>query len=148
MSDIKLPDNAPRPRLCHVTKWPDFDGYGFNLHAEKSRPGQFIGQVDEMSPAEMSGLKEGDRIVEVRWMSGSKVLSLGLKLHLEMHAEKWLSFPFSPDFLQDRLLFLVRSIFDECNELAFYRFTTYISLSSYAFFRHCSNSQSQSFSFK
>ena len=69
MDEAKLPDNAPRPRLCHVTKWPDFDGYGFNLHAEKSRPGQFIGQVDELSPAEMSGLKEGDRIVEVSLVS-------------------------------------------------------------------------------
>ena len=35
-----LPDNAPRPRACHVTKWRSFDGYGFNLHAEKSKPGQ------------------------------------------------------------------------------------------------------------
>ena len=60
-----IPDNAPRPRLCHVTKWPHFDGYGFNLHAEKTRPGQFIGKVDENSPAEKAGLIEGDRIVEV-----------------------------------------------------------------------------------
>lgn len=40
-------------------------GYGFNLHAEKARPGQFIGKVDENSPAEEAGLKEGDRIIEV-----------------------------------------------------------------------------------
>ena len=56
---------APRPRLCHIVKWPDFDGYGFNLHAEKNRPGQFIGKVDPGSPAEMAGLREGDKIVEV-----------------------------------------------------------------------------------
>ena len=62
---LSLPDNAPRPRLCRVTKWPDFDGYGFNLHAEKSKPGQFIGKVDADSPAETAGLKEGDRIIEV-----------------------------------------------------------------------------------
>ena len=55
---------APRPRLCHIVKWPDFDGYGFNLHAEKNRPGQFIGKVDPGSPAEMAGLREGDKIVE------------------------------------------------------------------------------------
>ena len=55
----------PRPRLCHVTKWPHFDGYGFNLHAEKRRQGQFIGKVDEGSPAEAAGLRFGDRIVEV-----------------------------------------------------------------------------------
>lgn len=61
----ELPTNAPNPRLCHIVKWPDFDGYGFNLHADKSRPGQYIGKVDEKSPADVAGLKEGDRIVEV-----------------------------------------------------------------------------------
>lgn len=53
------------PRLCHVSKRADFDGYGFNLHAEKGRPGQYIGKVDESSPAEASGLRQGDRIIEV-----------------------------------------------------------------------------------
>lgn len=53
------------PRLCHVSKRSDFDGYGFNLHAEKGRPGQYIGKVDESSPAETSGLRQGDRIIEV-----------------------------------------------------------------------------------
>jgi len=57
--------DAPRPRLCHLAKWPDFDGYGFNLHAEKNKAGQFIGKVDADSPAELAGLKEGDRIIEV-----------------------------------------------------------------------------------
>lgn len=63
MSDI--PDNAPSPRLCIIVKWPDFEGYGFNLHAEKSKPGQYIGKVDAGSPAEVAGLLEGDRIIEV-----------------------------------------------------------------------------------
>ncbi|KAG5667757.1 hypothetical protein PVAND_015727 [Polypedilum vanderplanki] len=53
------------PRLCLVTKRKDFDGYGFNLHAEKGKPGQYIGKVDENSPAESSGLRQGDRILEV-----------------------------------------------------------------------------------
>lgn len=52
-------------RLCYVSKREDFDGYGFNLHAEKGRPGQYIGKVDEKSPAESSGLRQGDRIIEV-----------------------------------------------------------------------------------
>ncbi|KAK0040968.1 Na(+)/H(+) exchange regulatory cofactor NHE-RF1 [Biomphalaria pfeifferi] len=63
-----MSDDVPelfRPRLCHVVKWPEFQGYGFNLHAEKGKAGQFIGKVDEHSPAETAGLKEGDRIVEV-----------------------------------------------------------------------------------
>lgn len=53
------------PRLCHVVKRADFDGYGFNLHAEKGKPGQYIGKVDDGSPAESAGLRQGDRILEV-----------------------------------------------------------------------------------
>ena len=57
--------SPPAPRLYNLTKRDNFDGYGFNLHAEKNRPGQFIGKVDSGSPAEVAGLKPGDRIVEV-----------------------------------------------------------------------------------
>lgn len=53
------------PRLCHIKKWADFQGYGFNLHAERDRKGQFIGQIDAGSPADAGGLKDGDRIIEV-----------------------------------------------------------------------------------
>lgn len=53
------------PRLCHIQKWPDFEGFGFNLHAEKGRIGQYVGKVDDASPAEAAGLKQGDRILEV-----------------------------------------------------------------------------------
>ncbi|CAH2061202.1 unnamed protein product, partial [Iphiclides podalirius] len=60
---------AAEPRLCHVRKVPDFDGYGFNLHAEKGKPGQYIGKVDEGSPAEVAGLRRGDRILEVNGQS-------------------------------------------------------------------------------
>lgn len=55
----------PKARLCHIQKWDHFDGYGFNLHAEKGKPGQYIGKVDEGSPAEAAGLRQGDRILEV-----------------------------------------------------------------------------------
>lgn len=57
--------DGPRVRLCHMRKRPDFTGYGFNLYAEKGRNGQFIGKVDPGSPAELAGLRQGDRIVEV-----------------------------------------------------------------------------------
>ena len=70
--DNQPPPDAPRPRLCHIIKRQDFSGYGFNLHAEKARPGQFIGKVDENSPAEVAGLKEGDRIVEVNGVNISQ----------------------------------------------------------------------------
>ncbi|NWI19971.1 NHRF2 protein, partial [Crypturellus soui] len=51
------------PRLCHLKKGPN--GYGFNLHSEKSRPGQFIRSVDPDSPASQAGLRPQDRLVEV-----------------------------------------------------------------------------------
>ncbi|XP_026539392.1 Na(+)/H(+) exchange regulatory cofactor NHE-RF2 isoform X4 [Notechis scutatus] len=51
------------PRLCHLKKGPN--GYGFNLHSEKSRPGQFIRSVDPDSPAFKAGLRPQDRLVEV-----------------------------------------------------------------------------------
>ncbi|NXK62897.1 NHRF1 protein, partial [Sylvietta virens] len=52
-----------RPRLCHMKKGPD--GYGFNLHSDKSRPGQYVRTVDPGSPAEAAGLAPQDRIIEV-----------------------------------------------------------------------------------
>lgn len=64
MSD-SLPSDAPKPRLCHLRKWTDFNGYGFNLHAERGKAGQFIGTVDEQSPAVAAKLRSGDRIIEV-----------------------------------------------------------------------------------
>lgn len=59
------PQTTYEPRLCHISKRANFDGYGFNLHAEKGRPGQYIGKVDENSPSEAAGLRQGDRIIEV-----------------------------------------------------------------------------------
>lgn len=59
-------EEGPSPRLCILRLWPDFEGFGFNLHAEKTKPGEcFIGGVDPGSPAEAAGLREGDRIIEV-----------------------------------------------------------------------------------
>jgi len=55
----------PSVRKCTVRKWEDFNGYGFNLHAEKGKAGQYVGHVDEGSPAEAGGLRKEDRIVEV-----------------------------------------------------------------------------------
>lgn len=52
-------------RLCLLIKRENFLGYGFHLHAEKGKPGQFIGKVDADSPAEDAGLRQGDRIIQV-----------------------------------------------------------------------------------
>ncbi|XP_041715065.1 Na(+)/H(+) exchange regulatory cofactor NHE-RF1 isoform X1 [Coregonus clupeaformis] len=56
-----------RPRLCSMKKGAK--GYGFNLHSEKSKPGQYIRAVDEDSPAAKAGLKPQDKIVQVNSMS-------------------------------------------------------------------------------
>jgi hypothetical protein len=89
----------PRPRLCQIIKWEDFDGYGFNLHAEKGKPGQFVGKVDEGSPAEAGGLREGDRILEVN----------GINITEESHKEVVQRIKASPN---EALLLVVDSATD------------------------------------
>ncbi|XP_071319657.1 Na(+)/H(+) exchange regulatory cofactor NHE-RF1a [Trachinotus anak] len=56
-----------RPRLYHLKKGAN--GYGFNLHSEKSKPGQFIRAVDEDSPAQRAGLRPQDKIIQVNGVS-------------------------------------------------------------------------------
>ena len=64
----QTPPDSLQVRLCHLSISPDFNGYGFNLHSEKGKSGQFIGTIDPGSPAEAAGLHEGDRIFEVNDM--------------------------------------------------------------------------------
>lgn len=52
------------PRLCHLVRGDI--GYGFNLHSDRSRPGQYIRSLDPGSPADHAGLRPQDRLVEVR----------------------------------------------------------------------------------
>ncbi|KAF7689319.1 hypothetical protein HF521_012672 [Silurus meridionalis] len=40
-------------------------GYGFHLHGERSSGAQFIRRIEAESPAELAGLRSGDRVVEV-----------------------------------------------------------------------------------
>lgn len=63
VQDVNGPSRELRPRLCHLRKGPQ--GYGFNLHSDKSRPGQYIRSVDPGSPAAHSGLQAQDRLIEV-----------------------------------------------------------------------------------
>jgi len=39
-----------------VVEWPDFNGFGFNVHTLRDKPGQYIGKVDTGSPAAAAGL--------------------------------------------------------------------------------------------
>jgi len=56
---------AHRARLCRLRTWNEEDGYGFNMHTGRERPGQFISNVDTELPGAAAGLRDGDRIVEV-----------------------------------------------------------------------------------
>lgn len=66
-SSTKMERDGPRPRLCHMKKGSG--GYGFNLHSEKNKPGQFIRAVDDDSPAQRAGLRPQDKIVQVNGVS-------------------------------------------------------------------------------
>ncbi|KAL2087011.1 hypothetical protein ACEWY4_018070 [Coilia grayii] len=72
-SDTSAPETSPvppkdlRPRLCHIEK--SELGFGFNLHSDKKRMGQYIRCVDPDSPAEYAGLRPRDRLVEVNGMN-------------------------------------------------------------------------------
>ncbi|XP_024115123.1 Na(+)/H(+) exchange regulatory cofactor NHE-RF2 isoform X2 [Oryzias melastigma] len=57
------PEMELLPRLCHLQRGEQ--GYGFNLHSDKKKTGQFVRTVDPDSPAERAGVRPGDRIVEV-----------------------------------------------------------------------------------
>ncbi|XP_061576648.1 Na(+)/H(+) exchange regulatory cofactor NHE-RF2 [Cololabis saira] len=52
-----------RPRLCFLVKGER--GYGFHLHGERNRGGQYIRKVEPGSSADLAGLRPGDRVVEV-----------------------------------------------------------------------------------
>lgn len=52
-----------RPRLCLLEKTSS--GYGFHLHGEKGKMGQFIRLVEPDTPASVAGLLAGDRLVFV-----------------------------------------------------------------------------------
>lgn len=65
-----------KARLCTLYKRSDFQGYGFNLHADKNsdNPDQYVGRVDENSPAFEAGLLANDRIVEVNGVNVGNVI--------------------------------------------------------------------------
>lgn len=97
MSAEKLNGNHSKARLCHIRKVDNFDGYGFNLHAEKGKPGQYIGKVDDGSPAEAAGLRQGDRILEVNGESiGDKTHKQVVEL-IKQHSDETKLLVVDPD---------------------------------------------------
>uniref|UniRef100_A0A8C2EBA9 PDZ domain-containing protein n=1 Tax=Cyprinus carpio TaxID=7962 RepID=A0A8C2EBA9_CYPCA len=57
----------PSPRVC-VLKREDGENFGFHLCVEKGQQGHVIRQLDSLGVAERSGLKDGDRLLEVNEM--------------------------------------------------------------------------------
>ncbi|XP_028825564.1 putative PDZ domain-containing protein PDZK1P1 isoform X2 [Denticeps clupeoides] len=61
-------ESAMQPRLC-VMKRDQGEGFGFYLHMGRKcsglAPGHRVGRVEPWSPADRSGLREGDHILEV-----------------------------------------------------------------------------------
>lgn len=52
-------------RLCHMKKRPQDSGYGFNLMSKRDKLCQYVGKVDPGTPAYKSGLRSGDKIIEI-----------------------------------------------------------------------------------
>lgn len=86
------------PRLCHLVR--SETGYGFNLHSDRSRPGQYIRSLDPGSPADLAGLRPQDRLVEVgrRGLNGAFVLTW-------LHYFRQCSANYSPIFCRLQSLF-------------------------------------------
>ncbi|KAH9366845.1 hypothetical protein HPB48_018456 [Haemaphysalis longicornis] len=53
-------------RLCRLSKSPTHEGYGFGLREDSARKGYVVDHVDPDSPAQHGGLRQRDKIVEVR----------------------------------------------------------------------------------
>ncbi|GAA6103320.1 PDZ domain containing 3b [Tachysurus ichikawai] len=56
--------SGPVPHLC-VLKREEGENFGFHLRLEKGLPGHVIRQVEILGAAEKSGLRDGDRLLEV-----------------------------------------------------------------------------------
>ncbi|KAK3508940.1 hypothetical protein QTP70_013759 [Hemibagrus guttatus] len=56
--------SGPLPRVC-VLKKEEGESFGFHLRLETGHPGHVIRQVELMGVAEKSGLRDGDRLLEV-----------------------------------------------------------------------------------
>ena len=52
-------------RLCHMRKRSGDNGYGFNIMSKRDKLCQYVGKVDVATPAYNSGLRTGDKIIEI-----------------------------------------------------------------------------------
>ncbi|XP_015794984.1 uncharacterized protein LOC107371419 [Tetranychus urticae] len=73
---VRVPDDAPRPRLCSISKDPD-GVFGFTLNTYEKGRVKLIADIDPGSPAEAAGLLQWDRVIEVN----------GVNINIENHAQ-------------------------------------------------------------
>ncbi|XP_060769428.1 NHERF family PDZ scaffold protein 4b isoform X2 [Neoarius graeffei] len=64
ISEDAVKISGPLPRVC-VLKREEGEHFGFHLRLEQGRPGHVIRQVELFGVAEKSGLRDGDRLLEV-----------------------------------------------------------------------------------
>lgn len=58
------PEPSPVPRVCHL-KCLEGQNFGFYLQVDQSSLALEVRAVEPWSPAELSGLRDGDRVLEV-----------------------------------------------------------------------------------
>ena len=80
-----------------MKRWPRIQGYGFNLLAVKGAEGQFIGSIDDGSPAEAAGLKKGDRLVEVNGTRVAEASHTEVVSEIKTHADEVKMLVLSPE---------------------------------------------------
>ncbi|KAF7688680.1 hypothetical protein HF521_013487 [Silurus meridionalis] len=64
VSEDPVKFSGPVPRVCMLKK-EEGENFGFHLRLEKGRQGHIIRQVEVLGVAEKSGLRDGDRLLEV-----------------------------------------------------------------------------------
>lgn len=72
--------SKPSPRVC-VLKKEEGETFGFRLRVERGQQGHIIRQLDSLGVAERSGLKDGDRLLEVNEMFVDNVEHMEVRGH-------------------------------------------------------------------